>query len=39
VCATGCPETAIEMQAKQDFTAPPETRRDLKAAIKASFKQ
>ena len=35
MCATGCPEGAILMEAKPDFPAPPRTIKDLVAALRS----
>jgi Fe-S-cluster-containing hydrogenase component 2 len=34
MCATGCPEDAISMEAKPDFPVPPKTVKELVAALK-----
>ena len=36
VCATGCPEDAVELVERPGVKAPPEDLKALKAAIKAS---
>ncbi|MEW5909537.1 MAG: 4Fe-4S binding protein [Thermodesulfobacteriota bacterium] len=36
LCASGCPENAIGMEANPDFPTPPKTVRDLVSALKAS---
>jgi Fe-S-cluster-containing hydrogenase component 2 len=36
VCATGCPEGAISMEAKADFPVPPKTAKELAAAFRSS---
>ena len=36
VCATGCPSEAITMTNKSEYPAPPESRKALKEALKAS---
>ena len=37
VCATGCPDDAIAMEAKPGFPAPPKDPKELITALKASF--
>jgi Fe-S-cluster-containing hydrogenase component 2 len=36
MCATGCPEDAISMEAKPGFPAPPKTPKELVAAFRSS---
>jgi Fe-S-cluster-containing hydrogenase component 2 len=38
VCATGCPEEAIAMEPKPNYSTPPKDPKELVAAIKASIK-